>query len=254
MAKPLVERKADPAAAISFLTVAVLGIAFIVTSKALSLPPFVVTGVPVGLMILYAVLAAMFRRLRLRDDQIGDNLYYMGFTYTLVSLGMSLYQYSSGQSVDDIVRNFGVAVASTIAGIVLRILFNQLRRDPIEFEHISRLDLAEASRRVRRELDGVHGELAHFRRTNMQMLDEAFHEMKTQVSDLSGKTQEITTALTLAAHNLEQVSRSLGKSADLVGERVRGTEKEDNEGQFERVKPEKEMPRSNWAPDPIRDR
>jgi hypothetical protein len=193
-------------------------------------------------------MVSVARRLRLRDDQIGDNFYYMGFIYTLVSLGMSLYQYSSGQSVDDIVRNFGVAVASTIAGIILRIIFNQLRRDPIEFENVSRLDLAEASRRVRRELDGVHNELTHYRRTNMQMLDEAFHEAKTQMTTLTSKTAEMTTAITLSAQKLEQASHTLAKAAETAAAGTVGVSAPS------RVAPEKEMPQSTWAPEPIRER
>lgn len=247
MAKVPAQRKTDPAAAFVFMAFAIAGIIFIVTSKAFELHPFVVTGVPVAIMISYALMVAVARRLRLRDDQIGDNFYYMGFIYTLVSLGMSLYQYSSGQSVDDIVRNFGVAVASTIAGIILRIVFNQLRRDPIEFENVSRLDLAEASRRVRRELDGVHNELTHYRRTNMQMLDEAFHEAKTQMTDLTGRTAEITAAITLTAQKLEQVSHNLAKAADSVS----GASGTPGAG---RIGPAMEMPKSTWAPDPMRDR
>jgi methyl-accepting chemotaxis protein len=205
---------------------AVAGIVFIVASKSLGLHPFWVTGVPVAIMIAYALMVAFARRLRLRDDQIGDNFYYMGFIYTLVSLGMSLYQYSSGQSVDDIVRNFGVAVASTISGIVLRILFNQLRRDPVEFESVSRLDLAEAARKVRREMDGIQNEIVHFRRTNMQMLDEAFHEAKNQMSELTGKTGEMSAAIALAAERLEQASKSLAEAAEFTAARNRNAAEE----------------------------
>lgn len=216
MAKAPAERRADPAASFVFLAFAIAGIAFIVALKSLNLHPFWVTGVPVAIMAAYALMVAFARRLRLRDDQIGDNFYYMGFIYTLVSLGMSLYQYSSGQSVDDIVRNFGVAVASTIAGIVLRILFNQLRRDPVEFENVSRLDLAEAARRVRREMDGVHNEIVHFRRTNMQMLEEAFHEASKQMTELTDKTGEISAAVALSAERLEQASRNLVSATEAM--------------------------------------
>ena len=61
-------------------------------------------------------------------------------------------------------QNFGIAIASTIAGITLRIMFNQMRRDPVETEAASRLELAEASRRVRRELESSILEFGYFRR------------------------------------------------------------------------------------------
>lgn len=242
MARAPAERRADPAASLVFMAFAVAGIVFIVASKSLGLHPFWVTGVPVVIMIAYALMVAFARRLRLRDDQIGDNFYYMGFIYTLVSLGMSLYQYSSGQSVDDIVRNFGVAVASTISGIVLRILFNQLRRDPVEFESVSRLDLAEAARKVRREMDGVQNEIVHFRRTNMQMLDEAFHEAKAQMSELTGKTGEMSAAIALAAERLEQASKSLADAAELMAARSR------NAAEDARRPTETGLQPASWAP------
>ena len=99
-------------------------------------------------MIFYAALMATARLLRLRDDQAGDNLYYMGFLFTLTSLAVSLYQFSSTGSSEQIVRNFGIAIASNIAGIPLRILFHQMRRDPAEVESTARIELADASRRV----------------------------------------------------------------------------------------------------------
>lgn len=248
MAKAPAERKADPAASFVFMAFAVAGIVFIMTSKSLNLHPFWVTGVPVAIMVSYAGMVALARRLRLRDDQIGDNFYYMGFIYTLVSLGMSLYQYSSGQNVDDIVRNFGVAVASTIAGIILRILFNQLRRDPIEFEHVSRLDLAEAARRVRREMDGVHSELIHFRRTNMQMLDEAFHETKSQMADLADKTVEMSAAIALSTQKLEHTSQTLAAAAEAMAARTSET------AAAARSNPEAGMPKSAWVPAQMREK
>ena len=99
-------------------------------------------------MLTYALVIYSARNLRLRDDQSGDNLYYMGFLFTLTSLGVSLYQFSVERAAEEIVQNFGIAIASTITGIALRVVFNQMRRDPVEVERMMRLELAEAARRV----------------------------------------------------------------------------------------------------------
>eukprot|EP00873_Tetraselmis_striata_P031373 jgi/Tetstr1/451637/TSEL_038673.t1 len=164
-----------------------------------------VTTVPVALMLGYAIMIIFLKGLRLRSDQTGDNFYYMGFIFTLVSLGVSLYQYSSGGSVDEIIRNFGVAIASTISGIVLRIVFNQVRRDPMEVEHISRLELSEAARRVRLELDGVQSEIAHFRRSTQQMLQESFEESQQQLTALAvGATGAIEAVSKRAMDNVHE--------------------------------------------------
>ena len=123
-----------------------------------------VTAVPVLIMIGYAIVLGFAGLFRLRDDQSGDNLYYMGFLFTLTSFAVSLYQFDAEGSAAPIVQNFGIAIASTIAGITLRILFNQMRRDPVEVEATARMELAEASRRVKRELDSTVLEFGYFRR------------------------------------------------------------------------------------------
>lgn len=194
-----VERTTDNAAPIVFGIFTTLGVGFIIVAKTWGASSVLVTTVPVLLMLAYAAMIVLARGLRLRSDQTGDNFYYMGFIFTLVSLGTSLYQYSTGGGVDDIIRNFGVAVASTIAGIILRIMFNQVRRDPIEFEQASRLDLAEASRKVRRELDGIQYEMAHFRRTSQQMAEEAFQESSKQLATLGKTAAEAVEAIRAAA-------------------------------------------------------
>lgn len=187
----IIERRAEFDAPVVFFTFTLLGVVYIVFAKLYDVSAVVVTLAPVALMLSYAAMILFLRNLRLRDDQTGDNFYYMGFIFTLTSLAVSLYQFNSRGAIDDIVRNFGIAVASTIAGIALRIFFNQMRRDPIEVEHYSRLDLAEASARVRRELDGMLIEFSHFRRTNQQMLAEGFQEIREQV--------EISTQGTMAS-------------------------------------------------------
>ncbi|MBU1175428.1 MAG: hypothetical protein KKH72_08485 [Alphaproteobacteria bacterium] len=175
------ERGADYAGPAAFFFFAVAGSLYIVVAKFLYLGAIWVTSVPVLMMAVYAIAIFLVRRFRLRDDQTGDNFYYMGFIFTLTSLAISLVQYGAGVEITEIVQNFGVAVATTIAGIIFRILFNLTRRDPVEVEHISRIELSDASRRVRRELDTILMEMAHFRRTNQQMLAEGFEEIRAEV-------------------------------------------------------------------------
>src|SRR5262245_21337039 len=117
-----------------FLTFFLFGSAYIVWAKLVGIPPVLVTGIPLGLMLLYALALGLARYFRLRDDQAGDNLYYLGFLYTLTSLGVSLWQFSVNEGAEGIVTNFGVAIASTILGVALRVVFNQMRQDPVEVE------------------------------------------------------------------------------------------------------------------------
>jgi hypothetical protein len=168
-----------------FFAVVALGSGYIIFSKQHDFGPVAVTMVPVLIMVGYAALLGA-RLFRLRDDQSGDNLYYMGFLFTLTSLAVSLYQFSAAGSAEQIVQNFGIAIASTIAGITLRIMFNQMRRDPIETEAASRMELAEASRRVRRELESSILEFGYFRRVTQQSITDTMDEVRESI----GKAQE----------------------------------------------------------------
>jgi hypothetical protein len=160
--------------AVVFTLFVVAGAAYIILAKLEGMAQIFVTFVPVAIMIAYATLIWLARGLRLRDDQAGDNLYYMGFLFTLTSLSVSLYQFNASGAAEEIVKNFGIAIGSTITGIALRVFFNQMRQDPVEVERLARLELAEAARRVRRELDSTVVEFGYVRRSAQQAAADSF--------------------------------------------------------------------------------
>lgn len=170
-----------------FIGFVALGCAYIVAAKLAGIGQIYVTFVPIAAMLAYALLITLARSLRLRDDQSGDNLYYMGFLFTLTSLGVSLYQFSAARAADEIVQNFGIAIGTTIAGIGLRVVFNQMRRDPVEVERMMRLELAEAARRVRRELDSSVVEFGYFRRTAQQSAIDSLNHLTVHFDDSLAK-------------------------------------------------------------------
>lgn len=188
MAREAEERAGDAWYTAGIFSLFVLvGCGFIIAAKLDRYSALVVTATPVVVMLVYAVVVKAIRFLRIRDDQAGDNLYYMGFLFTLTSLGVSLYQFSADGAAEEIVRNFGVAIGSTIAGVALRVIFNQMRRDPVEVEHAARLELSEAARKVRRELDKTVVELSHFRRSSHQAISEGFEEVRRGMQEVSGR-------------------------------------------------------------------
>jgi len=176
-----------PMALFGLLTLA--GIIFIWSAKLLEWNIYLITAVPAAIMVIYLTISLVFNGMRLHNEQAGDNLYYMGFLFTLSSLGVSLFRFTGTSSIDEIVRNFGIAVSSTICGIAFRILFNQMRRDPVEIERAVRHELAEMTRRVRSELDSSAREFSSYRRTSNQMLLEGFEEIGTQAEKTGAAIQ-----------------------------------------------------------------
>jgi hypothetical protein len=69
-----------------FFAVVLGGSGYIVFSKLHEFSATTVTAVPVLIMIGYALMLGVARLFRLRDDQSGDNLYYMGFLFMRTSL------------------------------------------------------------------------------------------------------------------------------------------------------------------------
>lgn len=195
--------------ALLFFAVVAAGCAYIVGAKLAGVQQVYVTFVPVALMVAYAILLAGWRTIRLRDDQAGDNLYYLGFLYTLTSLGVSLFQFSAKDtSADRIVQNFGIAIATTIAGVGLRIVFNQMRRDPVDVERVARLELADAARRVRKELDATVVELAHSRRATQQVVFEGMDEVARKVDEVAGRIAASLDGLSKQANSTVETTAS----------------------------------------------
>ena len=203
-----------------FFGVVIVGSGYIIFSKLHDFGAFAVTAVPVLIMIGYAVLLGA-RLFRLRDDQSGDNLYYMGFLFTLTSLAVSLYQFSAAGSAEQIVQNFGIAIASTIAGITLRILFNQMRRDPVEVEATARMELAEASRRVKRELESAILEFGYFRRMTQQSITDALDEVQESIGAAHQQfTGELQKLAATTSSPFEEASKRSGETLDGLNERT----------------------------------
>lgn len=219
-------RLAGVVEALVFLVFVAGGAAFIVWSKLTGLRPLAVTGVPIALMVVYALAQLTIRSVRLRDDQTGDNLYYMGFLFTLTSLASSLWQFEANGAAEDIVRNFGIAIASTVAGIALRIFVNQLMRDPVTVERVARTDLADAARRVKRELDAAVIEMNQFRRATEQAALESWTGVRDQVQVSSeaivDEVRRAAAAGEPAASSLPLLVESLAQTLTMHGESLNG--------------------------------
>ncbi len=185
-----------------------------------------ITVIPVLLMFVYFLSAFLASGLRLHNEQAGDNLYYMGFLYTLSSLGVSLYLFSGEASIDTIVRNFGVALTSTIAGVTLRIMFNQMRRDPIDIDRTVRHELAEMTRRVRIELDTSSREFSSYRRTSNQMLSEGFEEIARQAEKNGEQILKSIEAMSSGA--IKPIQAAAEKLAEVLDQNGKAVEERAN--------------------------
>jgi hypothetical protein len=104
-------------------------------------------------MLFYVGAVTILGRLRIEPEAIGDNCYYLGFLLTLSSLSATLYQLAQSQEQTELMRSivsgFGIALISTILGILLRVIFIQLRPDIVARDRETRIELQQAARDLR---------------------------------------------------------------------------------------------------------
>jgi chromosome segregation ATPase len=171
--------------------------------------------VPLIVMGLYLCAVTLVPRTRLRLDQAGDNLYYLGFTYTLWSLAITLYQFHATEGAADyIVSNFGIALATTIFGVVFRVWLHQMRDDPLELEREARSELTDAVSRLRAEIDQAIREFNHFNRTLQQSAQEAIEAQGNVALEILDKsTKKYSDVAIRAVGHLENCFTDFNKQA-----------------------------------------
>lgn len=195
------------------------------------LSQWIVTAAIVGVMVIYAAIMLGVPRLRLRLDQAGDNAYYLGLLFTLMSMAFALYNFTAaikeGQSngVQEIIGNFGIALASTIVGIFLRVLLHQMRVDPADVESMTRIELAEASKRVRANLENVTIDIGSFheevrqRSTDvvMELIENTKNTVNSINNDFERTTKDMLTSVGSAIENIlsqtQELTRHIGETA-----------------------------------------
>jgi len=168
--------------AVLFFIFAIGGSVLLYFTKSFSLPGEIIVACSFGVMLTYAFFILIVPATRLRLDVAADNMYYLGFLYTLSSLAVAIYL----EELSKVLANFGVAITCTIIGIAFRVALNQLRVDPYDVEAASRVELSSATRRVSKELDQSIKELTKFRTMSMQVMAEGYEEVQKNV-DGAGK-------------------------------------------------------------------
>lgn len=181
----------------------------------------------IALMAMYFVCVVKMERFRLRYDQAGDNMYYLGFIYTLASLSVALYQFQAGIKASHyIASNFGVALASTIVGVATRVLLHQMREDPVDIERESRAQLSHAAAALRAELDQTVRDFNSYRRSTQQSVEEGLRELgdaalgvlKEAAAEYKSATEDAVSGIKGAYASLKIESRAMNQSATRLTE------------------------------------
>jgi hypothetical protein len=199
---------------------------YVLLHSVLGVRQLFVTAAILAVMGAYAYLAAKASRFRVRLDQAGDNAYYLGLLFTLTSMAFALYEFglntNAEQSrIDQIISNFGIALASTVAGIFLRVFLHQMRVDPADVESMTRIELSDASKRVRASLDTVYLDFGRFHAEVRQRTNDIVSRLLTDAATaMGGVTTEVTNAaktmLDATAANQQEILRRTAEMTQLL--------------------------------------
>lgn len=175
---------------VGFLGFALGGAVLIFIAKSVNMNSVLVAGLAAAAILSYAFLVQRTGTGRLRSDQAGDNCYYLGLIYTLASLAHAIFTFDPAQTATTIVQGFGIALVTTILGLVLRVYFNQSRPDLAENEAQARMELAEATGRFKAELSRSVVSMNDFGRQTRQSLEELRDEVLTSLKAVKQSSEQ----------------------------------------------------------------
>jgi|GEM_PF-1693982 len=193
-----------------FLLFAFGGGAAILVAKSIGLAAIPVAAFAAAAMVAYAYIVQASGTGKLRADQAGDNCYYLGLIYTLISLAYAIFFFDPATTATTVVQGFGIALATTIMGLVLRVFFNQTRVDLVQTEDTARIELADAAGRLKAELQAITVSMSDYGRETRQALEE----LRGQVVEALGAVQgDAVKSISETAATASDAIRSVATSA-----------------------------------------
>jgi hypothetical protein len=212
--------------------VGIFGIGFVgisVIRLATNTPSVVAMIIPLSLMCLYAYIVWRTERYRLREDRAADNIYYLGFLFTVTTLGVALVRYGASDhpDVNQIIGDLGVGLVTTIVGLVGRIFFGQLRQDPEEIEEQTRLVLSDVVEKTKARLfhtnnviDDVHQNAIQIMRDAKDAIDATNKGVISSVEQLETKLDRIEIPEDIVSRKMEQALSRFEVAIDGFSQRV----------------------------------
>ncbi len=208
-----------------FMLFAIVGFTLTFAAKSAGLTGLPIALLPVAVLIGYAVISTCIEKFRLHPDRLGDNCYYMGFIFTLASLSAALVEVQgrAGDArnalLEQLIGSFGIALFSTITGIVLRVFFMQMRREVEDIEEEIRNDLQEAAQRLKDQLGTAVENLEGFRTRTEQVMNEQFVATAAEFSRVSfALAKNLSASGAAHAAAAERLSFSAGEAASKLAQ------------------------------------
>ena len=164
-------------------------------------------AIPVVIMLYYTYKVYYEDEGALSIEQKADSVYYMGFIYTLVAMTASLVALANNDQLDfnSVVINFGLALTTTIIGLVVRIMWLQLDSQSLDdAESILKDRVINQTRKLSEETENIITKMTAL----SSQLEDATNQLTTNFDSLSESFELSTavnsnlTSLTVSAENI----------------------------------------------------
>lgn len=214
-------RLSDNAEKIVYFFVLLVGSTIILIGKSMGwLSPWPAAVFAVVCITGYGMFAWVSQRENpVRADRLGDNCYYLGLVYTLASLIASLIAINHGADVNTLLGNFGVALVSTAAGIVARLIMIQLKSETDDIDKRARIALGETAQLMQSDLLSAAATFRHLMldaqetfklsvESTSKNINEA-SKISNQLNQLDLSPERMSNSLIGIVQNLEKASLSI---------------------------------------------
>ena len=186
----------------------------------LSEPPLLITLIgTVAVMAVYVYLIYFNLTPDISSEQKADSCYYLGFILTLVAMVISLINFNLGEGQElfrSIVRNFGLALVTTIIGIVVRIVWLQLLADRVtEAEETIRQKMLQEADKLKLEVERITSSF----QVLANQAESVTNPLRTNISNLEN-TLEVPKKLSEALEKVAKNSESLSDKFESVNREV----------------------------------
>jgi|GEM_PF-1454996 len=173
----------------------------------------------------YAVVVTVVPNFHVREDRAGDSFYYLGFLFTLVSLSHTLWAFANQTNdTSQIISGFGIALGTTIVGLLLRVIYQQFRTDVTQVERAARDELVETANLLRNTLHSVVIDMDTVRKDTLRVIEEGMKGASDATAKaVAQSTEHFTKEIDGLVSRIDEVFTKFSGHADKLTAESSGT-------------------------------
>ena len=198
-----------------FLTTYFVGIVILYFASKIHDKPWIMLALSVGIMALYGIYAYSFREDQ-NLSQIADSAYYLGFLFTLSSITMSLINFASSEGssiqIGKIVNMFGFALSTTIIGLLIKLLLENLKPSVSDLTDKTYNDFEQTVSMFNLQLRSTADQFKTFEKLVLDKLEKQVEQITDQLDIVVNQsTQTLTKYVEESGTSLSDSMRDSGK-------------------------------------------